>query len=937
MNRDQESQPLPSHVTNGPQSPSVTQYGPAPTGYPLWYPPHLAQQQISNSPINPPTPPETQLSLGTAQTLPRFPAPQYPAFSFSQPQFAPQPSRYGPPGQVTNQGYPQPIPGPVSRNETTPKPTEMGVRPPVSFFNSPVEWQQHPGPPPSTQGQIPAPVLSPVVPLAPAVVDNSGVDSGANANEKLRIRVNKACERCRMHKIKCTGTYPCLNCQKLGKHCRFRSLIAPDDHVHKLVPVESSASVNSPLSEEVVARPAKENESPRDLEHHVLKRAKIEVEPVILNEKTAPNLTPDLDPNLTPGGPDPAYVTYLENRVRYLESVIANTPQNGQGSHKTNFPNPVEDLVDIQRPTSRRWRVCRRYQGALAIRLCASLYKGLSPKAQAEVQLPRTNYYGFNMSGCHYLKTEDLPLLPDVSILSQEHKDLLLNFFFDEINPIYAIVHEKVFREQYKAFHGSFKGKQPDNQMVLYSAMLSFVTALSIRFTELMKPEGPSKRMLLLEESLFRYAHKVVLIFSTEWESFELIQCWLLASLYFRIAHRQTSCYLGIGRAVSMTQSMSLGRYEKVPYTSTPYEIAKAKRIFYAVYTFDRAIGLQGGRSKAYSDTEIRRPFPLLDYEKECGEEGWMTIPAFAMLHIARLSNYLDTVYSTEHDSHTAEKMDHDFEELHHWLDKNGFHDDEIFPLDEKTQPISSMVKAQVKFHFYDLVQSIHGKMLFTFLGHQFSTEGLKISVILTTTQKMMALLQKVRTSGNLYSPWYLTLQTILTVGVNSLVFINGGIHVAESKRLMKEALNVLQILRNSPVCDKKGRVIFKQRFKMADECNWLLKMISHIMALHFEESLGDLRELGTDHGSSEVNKLTLEFDSPANNYLNEKRPLSNDSNGGDYNKTNDWPTNTVPTTVLESSQPNTVSPTEMPEYSVDQFLDNLAWFDQWLDFNHES
>ena len=128
--------------------------------------------------------------------------------------------------------------------------------------------------------------------------------------------------------------------------------------------------------------------------------------------------------------------------------------------------------------------------------------------------------------------------------------------------------------------------------------------------------------------------------------------------------------------------------------------------------------------------------------------------------------------------------MNHDFEELHHWLDKNGFHDDEIFPLDEKTQPISSMVKAQVKFHFYDLVQSIHGKMLFTFLGHQFSTEGLKISVILTTTQKMMALLQKVRTSGKIYFPWYLTLQTILTVGVNSLVFINGGIHVAESKTL---------------------------------------------------------------------------------------------------------------------------------------------------------
>ncbi|OBA24181.1 hypothetical protein METBIDRAFT_14148, partial [Metschnikowia bicuspidata var. bicuspidata NRRL YB-4993] len=621
-----------------------------------------------------------------------------------------------------------------------------------------------------------------------------------------RVRVNKACERCRLHKIKCSGRYPCLNCQKHDLACRYRALI----------PVESA-----PRAEEEGSSPAKRAHCSEPSVH----------------------------------ASDAAYVRYLEHKVRHLEAVVSKGAFHGPCVDNTGLPYKLDDIVVIQRPTSSKWRLCRRYQAALAIELCSSLYNGLSPEAQAQVHIPRTNYFGFNMSGCHYLRPDALPPFPDPAELSSEHREVLIDFFFKEINPLYAIVHESVFREQYKAFRDVLPEERPTNNVALFAAMLSLILALGIRFMEFMKPAGPARAQLLVEETLYKYAHLVLLIFSAEWESFELIQCWLLSTLYLRISHRQTSCHLSFGHALNMCRSMGLGKYDQIPHDSSAYEVAKAKRIFYAVYSFDRIIGLQGGRISGMCEDEIKRMFPLLDFEKESANDDWITVPAFAMLHIARLAHYLNLAYSNNHDLITAEKMTREFDEVREWLDTNGFDDEEdIYGPDAPNAEASSLIKAQVKLHFYELIQCIHAKMLFGIFGHRVSIEGMKISTILQCNKDIIYLLKKVLDSGGLYAPWYLTLQLILTVGVNSLVFVNGGIHVAESRRLIKDTMAVLQVIRDSPVYDENGELIFKLRFRMVEECRWLFKMMNHIMSLHYQESLKGIRELGTDHGSSAVN-----------------------------------------------------------------------------------
>ncbi|KAM9894862.1 hypothetical protein OXX79_008437 [Metschnikowia pulcherrima] len=918
MKRDHESHNSPSHPDSHSQAPPA--FGPSPPGILHWQPGPVPDPRLSR-PYQPEIshpPQEPQNSRLAAQNAMKGNVVPYDSYNMPRHPLHAPPGRYAPYTQPLH----DPRPARQSPTDSFTQAKEPTMLPQINSFGGPAAGVPYPGAAGSPQGHPHGYMYQPGIAGAAREYALTGdnkplyaqmANGRPSSSEKPRVRVNKACQRCRMHKIKCTGVYPCGNCRKHATECKFRASISGDDA--DMGNCEPAASITTPSSD----APDISGPNLGETMGENVKRAK--------NGLTRPSFVSEQSfqrPSVSnPWSDDSSksYTTYLEDRVRYLESVVAKT--SFHSAQKPTSSYKLDDIVEIQKPMSAKWRVCRRNQGALAIALCTSLYNGLSPESRAQVEIPRTNYYGFNMSGCNYFKPEALPPLPDASILSREQRSFLIDFFFKEINPLFAILHEKVFREQWKAFIEILGEELSTSHTVLFSAMLSFVMALAIRFTEFMKPEGPSMEMLALEESLFTYAHKVIMIFSTEWESFELIQCWLLAALYLRIAHRQTSCHSAFGHALNMCRSMGLSRYEQMPNQCSPYEVLKAKRIFYAVYTFDRVMFLQGGRYSAISEFEINREFPSLDFEKECGKDDWMTLPAFAMLHIARLASYLDLVYSNEYDMITSEKMNREFDELRLWLDENGFHDGKDIFEPDSDHGMSSLVRSQVKFHFYDLIQSVHGKMLFSFFGYRVSIEGMKIAMLLDCSKDIIYLLNKVAECGGLYAPWYLTLQLILTVGVNSLVFINGGVHVTESRRLLKATSAILQTLRNSPVHDSRGKVIFQQRFKMAEECNWLFKMMSHIMALHYEESLKEIHKLGTDHGPSDVNMSTLQFE--------DAKVTAGGENGksGTFNDTpkqNGW-------AAAESR--DAISP-HPAEYSVDQYLDNLTWFDRWLDSTHD-
>lgn len=734
----------------------------------------------------------------------------------------------------------------------------------------------------------------------------NGQNGQNGLSERQRMRVNKACERCRSHKIKCSGIFPCKNCLKHSKSCTFRPR------------TQDEPATKRQRTEELESPP---NALATHVEHSEVESQAQETDPSRAN--------PALDHSS-------AYVSFLENRVQYLEKLIVSKSgafDDNQAQDSLNYR--LDDMMDILQPTSTKWRICRRFQGALAIQLCSSLYESLSPESKAQVEVPRTNYYGWNMSGCNYLKPKEIPKFIDLSDVPLDRKAAYVDYFFKEINPLYAILHETVFREQFDAFQKMQSTGPTSNATALFLAMICCVYALSIRFTEFSKPEGPLMKMLAKEEEIFQYAYDMILLFSREWESFELIQCWQLAALYLRITHRQVSCFNTMGHAISMCRSMGLGRFNQVPNESSPYERLKAKRIFWSVYTFDRIIGLQGGRFRLINDSEINRSFPQLNFEEESSKDDWITLPALAMIHVARLANFLETARSSEHDYVVASQITYQFEELRTWLDSNGFNESADFEGGDPS--ISPLVKAQVKYHFYELLLSVQSKTLFNYFGHRASIEGMNTEVILHTNESILKVMHKVDDMGLLFAPWYLTLQLILTVGVTSLVFLNNGKYVTSSRIYLKQTMKLLQKLKGSLVRDANGKLVFKQRFKMVEECEWLFKMMSHIMSLSFEESIRNLGELGTDHGSSDVNKvLFTQFSMGGAKSEGDLDKLMKDQNKRELqSKRNKW--DVIPNGGSAfSPESSAASQPKSNEFGADQFLDNLAWFDQWLDFNHD-
>ncbi|CUM49182.1 uncharacterized protein AC631_01176 [Debaryomyces fabryi] len=730
---------------------------------------------------------------------------------------------------------------------------------------------------------------------------------------KVRMRVSKACDRCRNQKIKCSGTMPCNTCVKHKKECHYST--------QNSVP----------------------NNNMGNYENAPSKRIKIESPTTESNHTAQPSSNVSQNASET----NHTYVTYLENRVHYLESILLKDCTTtfrpvGNKDVENNNTEVKKKLI----MSSAKWRYLRRHQVLLSNKLCQTMYNNLSEENKKKVILPRKQYFGWNMSGCHYITNEKLPGLPDFKLPLDP--DVYFNFFFREINSVFAILHENLFRDQVKDYEELFKSEvnldsterdAKTNQTRLFLAILYLVYALAIRFQEFQKKDGPSMEMLKLEEQLFKYSYKVVSLLSFEWESFELIQSWLLITLYLRISHRQTSSYLALGRAITMTRSMGLGKDNPKLLTAKPYIRLKVKRIFWCVYTMDRLFGLLSGRYGSLNDTDNISPTESFDFESE--KDSWLTVPAFTLLHVARISNFVHTSVSDEFGLVKLQQINAELNRLNSWFDENGFGNKSLF--DDTTQ-ILPLVKAQVKLHYYDLINCVHGKLLFNYIGTKISNQGLKIDMVLDSCQSIIDILDQVNNAELLYTPWYQFLSLLFDTGINAITLINGGINSLVCKQVLQNSIRLITVLSEASVKNREGEVVIESRYTMAKECLWAIKMANRILSLRLEQDMKDITSYGIDPGSAEVNKQTF------NQFGLNKQGAAPEENSWQQSdkKTKrlisitdreNLPGNLQAVTNVttdSATAPNLDDPLNYVENSIDSQLSNLQWFDQWLDYNYD-
>ena len=743
-----------------------------------------------------------------------------------------------------------------------------------------------------TLGSGPTPLIFPVhvpPPMAHQSADlrlQTPVD--ARELQRVRVRASKACDRCRRQKVKCSGEQPCLNCSKHNKECVFLKLT---DNGTKLLG--------------------------RNLDINV---------PVLFGSSaSAP-------------APDLSYVMHLENRVRYLELLLTPhslsiAPLHINTGEQENPRPPILSAV------TSKWRFLRRHQNRLLHDLCSTLYTTLLDENKVLVSVPRSQYFGWNLSGVKYIPSEPLPTAPQLDVDEAD----LVDYFFREINSVFGAIHEPVFREQLMAYNELVKEEaDKQNQSLeslarfnsarLFLAQLYLMYALSTRFKEFLKPQGPSMAALEAEVAAFRYGYSVVNLLSFEWESFELVQAWILITLYLRISHRQTSANTALNRATTMVRLMGLGQNHMVMANSTPYEQLKAKRIFWAVFTMERVFGLQTGRYGALTMEHVKRPFPVLDYESE--NDTWLPKPAFALLHIARIATYVHTSEHDDFDLIKYQQVEKELEDLNRWFVENEFSDTDLFSKNRRLQ-ISGLALAQIKLHYYDLIMCVHGKILFDFLGKRIVNEGLKIDRVFTSCMGILGVLEKVHRAKLLYVPWYSTLVLLFNVGVNSLTLIHAGQRVQQAKHMFRTAIKLITVLQKAAVHNDQGKIQAKHRFTMVRECLWALKMTSRTLSLRLQQDFSDLNNIGVDHGSSEVNKQHFSQMGIAEEDYGEGLSSQQTPNPP-QSKYNPFyaPSSTMPQPIPDLD----VTPGLLSSGILDEnlHLGNLQWFDQWMDFNYD-
>ncbi|KAH3679660.1 hypothetical protein WICMUC_000800 [Wickerhamomyces mucosus] len=667
---------------------------------------------------------------------------------------------------------------------------------------------------------------------------------------KPRLRVKKACDRCKRQKIKCDGENQCKVCLKLGHECTYSS--AP--------PVISNSVGQQPSS------------------------------------------TSSTSPKLNKHTSNQEYTKYLEKKIQDLESKLSEKLENYGDSKGTLSKNSCVFSND-------KYRVMKRYQNVIPLMLGESIAREID--IPSDIQIPRIQFYGWNLSGGHYLKQRRLPEFKPVIDLSK-HSNLstwLLQYYFKSVNPLYSIIHERVFYDQYNLYLNNIS--QNDQSTRLFTAMLYLMLAISIRFSESIQPFDISSKILSingLEEQLFDSAYEVISKISFEWQSYELIQSWILITFYLRITHRQNSSFMALGSAIRMMKGMSLN-LNTIPEAlrKYSYEELKLKRVFWMVYSWDRTYSFQSGKSFEINDEEV-----FLDFEElnEDVSDDWGNKLNNLFVQLSVIAGEI-LKYDRKNSFYTESFLHYINDKLYNWKQKV---DNDIKLTKESTDNFENILIDQLYLTYHDIVLNLNNKSLLGLINSiDNNNQSLNYDSLISNSLDILSIFGKSIIKNEFLKPWWLNLSSLFNIAVINIVLLNNNPSF-NSKEILQKSLEYLKILESG-------------KFGMVKECIWCLKTLNRLSVLKFQSSINIFQKCGIDHDTNnDVNNIKFyQFGKVSNGKIIDSGP-----------------TNLTPqlkqiqhgihsSNLVSDLLNNDMDMNQNLEMNDQDLMGNFKWFDQWL------
>lgn len=611
-----------------------------------------------------------------------------------------------------------------------------------------------------------------------------------------------------------------------------------------------------------------------------------------LSQLKAPPPGPDPNPLVANGPP---------KRINPGSRLIRRRPP-AENEENGESENPAENLDYENFKTGNykyqkmKMRYSRRYANYLPYRLGTTLIDGMPDQLKSQVDVPRVQCYGWNMSGVHYLKPRHIPA--PVILVREKLARHLLTYFFENINPLFSILHRPMFMEQFDAYLLT-----PDKKECrLFMAMFHAACAIAIRFCETCDNEQFEEG---LEEKLFDDAYDTLQAFTFEWESLEIVQGYLLLTLYLRACHRQPSAWGTLGTAIRMASGMGLMHRIQVNTFTSDYDILKHERVFWACFVMDRTFCMESGRHFSFREDEISVAIPHYFID-----DGWQTPISNALLRLCLSLG--DLVYDSDLALNTDD-LKNIKSRLMAWNDSM-----KEFKLDGDTDlgrfKLPAALLAHFRLCYYNNLFFIHMRMVFGLVGIQWEAPQMDPRLYISCVQGVVAITSELSELGQLKTPWWLALSTLYHAGVVALLLVYNQISALEMGKALTKIIALMTEISNDG------------RFIMAKECVWSLKTLNHMMYLKISQARDLLDSAGMDHGPATINKGNFSsmgvLDSEGNEslpVLDAKREAADQNPNG-----NGQPFQPVTFTA------STDFPDISPGSSANDPLESLEWFQNW-------
>ncbi len=733
-----------------------------------------------------------------------------------------------------------------------------------------------------------------------------------NINPKTkrpRLRVSKACNRCKKHKIKCNGELPCAHCVRNEVQCAY-SFYNQDQITTTFSKLNQDGSrttitIDGPdpsvkhegdndrekekerergKEKEKEKEKSKEKDSDSDRNNGTLNsNGKRSLSPIYLSQSSNSNSNPTPNHNHNHihhhnNHPRPIYDTSessdeiqrLNSRIQLLETLLnsvsdtsllnaaskrdsskQNSSYNGTYSDSSDDDDNVAERTQTDEEIisyyTSKGRYGKSYTSSLNSKLATYLYNDLPPESQKLVSIPRVTRYGWNMSGQHYLGAVRLSRTPD--LIDNETSSFLVDYFMKNINPLFCIIHDNLFRLQLAKYQGR---PDTDPEIRLFTALFHIICCIAMRFSEFEHNKYFQKG---LEEKLFSDAHQAIESMTFEYEYVEIIQGWLLICLYLRVSHRQTSCWNALGRACHMAKGMGLNANVH-QFVKLKYHLLKRQRVFWSCYMMDRIISIETGRPFSIRDDEISLPFPveISNYK----DDTWSNILSHSLLRLTTIMGKMRIRGPNGVPPSITKYISSFLKDWNEQVKPFGFGSDT--ELNQSRYSIALI--GHLRLIYNEILYEVNAKSLFPLISKEAEISGLKHKTCLKASKNMVNIVENLINTSQIKIPWWLPLSSLYNAGNCFIILINSGLYISQSTAFLTKTTNLLE------------KICRLEKYHMAKECTWALKTLNNMISLRLSSLSACVENAGIDHGNKDVNNKRFgQLGKLGENFLSRLRP----------------------------------------------------------------